>query len=283
LPTFQRTSALLEQHQSRLIDIHNYLTHPDLALDAALKQPHASLVNGMKSGEALLDDIDKFLRDYQQFHADYVAIYCAAHAAAHDPQKFLPYARYRETPDYRAVAQMARVMARACPEFVEMERWLERELSKWCQRADLTSTLVLSPTCPACRLKYGESIRLKPLEELAPLGVECRLQFLVWLNDASVARKIQQDASEHSPLRALLRAPLDASTEVILELLTDAAASELNALLAPTRRVARRLSDLRERLAGKRLTKAQAMQAYQQWLDGGEQLREQDEVQIERD
>jgi hypothetical protein len=280
LQTFQRTSALLAQHQSHLLDVHNYLTHPDLTLnDATLAEQRQRLLKTLSSGESLLEDVDKFLDDHQQFHAAYVAAYSAAHAAAHAAEKFLPYSRTRETADYRAVAQIAKVTARACPEFVEMERRLERELSQWCQRADFAAALALSPTCSACRLKFGESVRLTPLTELAPIAQECRLQFLAWVNDSSVAQRIQQD----SRLTTLLHAPLDASAEVILELLTDDAVSELNALLAPTRRVTRRLSDLRERLAGKRLTKAQAMQVYQQWLDGGEPLRAEDEVWVEGD
>ncbi len=288
LADFRRLSALLEQHQSRLLDVHNYLTHPDLVLtDAALVEQRKRLMDTMTSGEAMLDGIEEFLDDFQQFQSAAVAAYIVAHAAAHDKEKFLPYIRYRESAEYRAAVQIAKVTARASPEFVEMERRLSRELNKWCQRADLATALELSPTCPACRLRCGESVKLMPLEELAPIAQECRLQFLAWLNESSVAKRIRQYAEKHpdtpaaSRLTALLHAPLDASAEDILTWLTDDTVSALNALLAPTRRVTRRLSDLRERLAGKRLTKAQALLVYQQWLDGDEHLRAEDEVQIE--
>jgi len=288
LANFRRLGVLLEQHQTRLLDVHNYLTHPDLVLtDAALVEQRKRLLDVVASGEALLEDIEGFLGAFGQFHSAYVAAYSAAHAAAHDREKFLPYPRYRESAEYRAVAQIAKVTARACPEFVEIERRLERELNKWCQRADLTTALELSPVCPACRWRCGESVKLMPLEELAPIAQECRLQFLAWLNESSIAKRIRQYAEEHpdtpaaSRLTALLRAPLNASAEDILTWLTDDTVSTLNALLAPPRRVTRRLSDLRERLTGKRLTKAQALLVYQQWLDGDEKLRAEDEVWVE--
>ncbi|MCS6862282.1 MAG: DUF6079 family protein, partial [Abditibacteriales bacterium] len=288
LSDFRRLSALLEQHQSRLLDLGNYLTHPDLVLtDAALVEQRQRLMDAMASGERMLDDVEGFLDAFQQFQSAYMTAYVAAHAAAHDKGKFLPYIRYRESAEYRAVLQIAQVTARACPEFVEMERRLTQELNKWCQRADLATALGLSPICPTCRLRCGESVKLMPLEDLTPIAQECRLQFLAWLNESSVAQRIRQYAEEHpdtltaSRLTALLRAPLNASAEDVLTYLTDETVSTLNALLAPTRRVTRRLRDLHEQLIGRRLTKAQALHVYQQWLDGDEKLRAEDEVWME--
>jgi len=199
--------------------------------------------------------------------------YSAWHAQAHSRRRFEPYLEVKQTAAYRALVALAPLPLAA---ITETDAALREQLDRYCTGTDLVSALQTSPTCLNCGLHFGQSLDLRPAEEIASLAAQALGNTLIWLHEperlALAQRRLASESDDEMCLavQALLDLGSDASAESVLERATDQAVAWLASCLAGRCAGQRRLADLVAKLANRELTRDEITRIFQAWLESGE-------------
>lgn len=297
LQTWRATVEKLEARHAPLLEVHAFLAHPELAAPAALQPARAALLVRFDSGEAVLDD-ETLLDDTRRWVTEYEAAYRDWHRAQHAPPRFAVYRRLLASDAARALEKLAALTSRSFAHGAQLREAVGHELAKACPR---DGALHGEPVCPACRLRLGERLLLRDpreIETLVEAGVtalcdalhepatrdylsrrEAAAGLLLWSDHKNFS--IEQAAADGaSPDGAATDdSSNDGDGAALLPLLSESALQLLDEAFRPRRRVVRSLSALREQVEGCR-TRAEWQRALLLWLDGGDALSDDDELEL---
>jgi len=270
--------------------MQEYLTSDDLWLpdDSDLAELREGLMQLILSGEQAVGEERSLVRLQQVFMTRYKRRYTAWHSACHRSSEFEPYSSLRASPEIRVLAQLDRLDLDVEHDVDYVNEQIERELSKRCRELNISQALDESPVCMACGLRLGEELRLRPAEELQELTGRGVAEYVAALRSARNQQAMAQylQALPHRgetvrKLAAILRLPEEAGARHLMSLLGEDVLTHLQRALSGQQIAPRSLGDLRRLLAGRTLSRAEALQLLQQWVDAGQDLGEDDLLQIE--
>jgi len=253
-----------------LLSAHALLSHPDLICPLELSAERTQLLESLASGEEML--FDAMLKPrLREWRASYIENYAQWHGAQHDPARWNSLARLGRSDELRALERIGTLARRRFDAGTSIRRELDEAQAKCCPRPD-AARLVLSngeATCNACGLKWGERVALPD-----PSEIETRIQtalasFGASLTEAPIARFLERRAPE------LLETNGDLAT-----MLSSDRLAILDEAFAPRRRVSRSMSELQNALSGVQ-TRREWQEALLAWLDGDDNLNDEDEVELE--
>jgi hypothetical protein len=261
----------LEERHATLLSAHALLTHQELAVPPDLQKARAELLNRYDAGEAVLDD-DELLTAAEAWRTEYSAQYRAWHAAQHDAARWTSYRRIAGSDNFRALEKLGTLTARPVEHSRVVRAALVEELAKGCARDG--ALRAGEATCAGCRLRWGERLKLRDPRELESI-VE---QGLAALGSTLQEESVRDYLSRQAAGRDLLE--WDGAGETLLPLLNDETLAVLNEALRPRRRVTRDLSELAQSLEACR-TRADFQTVFNSWLDGGDNLADDDEIALQ--
>ncbi|RYX84091.1 hypothetical protein EON83_11295 [bacterium] len=253
-----------------LLSGHALLAHPDLKCPPELVAERAALLEELAAGESALfnDELKPRLREWR---AAYAEAYANWHGAQHDGARWNSLARLARGDELKGLERMATLARRRFDVGPQLKQELDEAMGKRCQRPDAARVVLATgeAVCNACGLKWGERVVLpdpRVLEQRAQSGLEA---FRVALHEPTTARFLERRAPE------LLEEDSDWAN-----LLSSERLAVLDEAFAPRRRVSRSLEELRDSL-GALQTRREWEGALLEWLDGGEGLGDEDEVELE--
>lgn len=280
LEVWRATIAKLEERHATLLEVHEFLIHPELAAPPALQAARDALLARFDSGESVLDDT-ALLQDGRDWISSYEAAYRDWHRAQHAPPRFAVYRRLVASDAARSLEKLGALTSRPFAHGAQLRVAMEQELSKACAR---DGSLHGEPVCPACRLRLGQRLQLRDPREIESI----LLDGLAALRAALREPAAREYLSRHEEAAALLtwsdadNGGHDNSANggaTLLPLLTDDALQRLDEAFRPRRRVARSWSALRDDTKNCR-TRAQWHSALMKWLDANDQLQDDDEIEL---
>ncbi|BCM92763.1 hypothetical protein IAD21_04645 [Abditibacteriota bacterium] len=253
-----------------LLSAHALLSHSDLRCPPDLAPERAALLEELASGEGALfnDELKPRLRDWR---ASYAEAYANWHGAQNDSARWNSLARLERSDELKGLERMATLARRRFDVGPQLKQELGDALEKRCPRPDAARVVLASgeAVCNACALKWGERVVLPD-----PRALEQRLQtaleaFRASLHEPQTAKFLERRAPE------LLEADADWS-----DLLSSEHLALLDEAFAPRRRVTRSLDELRDALSTLQ-TRREWEVALLEWLDGGDGLGDEDELELE--
>ncbi len=287
LETWRATIAKLEERHAALLEIHQFLTHPELAAPPALQAAREALLARLDTGESVLDD-QALAADGRDWIASYEAAYRDWHHAQHAPPRFAVYRRVLASDAVRALEKLTALTSRSFAHGTQLREAVGHELAKACPR---DGALHGEPVCSACRLRLGARLLLRDpreIETLVEAGVtalrdalheptvrdylsrrETAADLLLWSDGKNFSIE-QAESNEDSA---------NEGGTALLPLLTDDVLRQLNEAFRPRRRVARSLSALRQQVKICR-TRAEWQRTLLLWLDGDDALSDDDEIEV---
>jgi hypothetical protein len=279
-----------DQVGPHLVTMRDYLASDDLRLpeDSELPELREKLTNLILSGEQAVGEETAFVRLRQVFMARYKRRYTAWHTGCNRASEFEPYESLRASPEMRVLAQLDRLDLQAEYDVTYLNERIERELSKRCRELNLSQALEQTPVCPACGLRHGEQLSLVPAEDLQELAERGVAQYVAALrsplNQQAIAHYLQTLPHRGETVRKLaeiVRLPEGAGARHLMSLLGEDVLTHLQRAFSGQQIAPRSLGDLRRLLAGRTLSKAEALQLLEQWVDSGHDLGDDDLLQIE--
>ncbi|MCD6361261.1 MAG: hypothetical protein J7M38_10405, partial [Armatimonadetes bacterium] len=280
-----RVVELLEQFVERtgpqLVTVQKYLTSEDLWLpaDSDLADLRDRIMQMVLSGEAVVGDEQSFTRLVQVFFARYKRHYTAWHNACYRASEFEPYEGLRASPQLRVLAQLDRLNLSVKHDISVINDAIEAVMSRRCRELNLTQALDHEPVCPACRLRLGEEVTLRPVEELVALADQGVAEYIAQLrqprNQQALADYLKAMPHRGETVRKLaeiIRLPADAGARALMPLLSDDVLTHLQRALTGEQVAPRSLAELRKQLAGRTISRAEARRILNEWLEanGGE-------------
>jgi hypothetical protein len=269
LPSWRNLWAALERHHAPLLTAFGLLTNADLSVPPALAVERTALLQRFADGETIVRD-EQLAQDAKIWSEKYLAEYREWHNAQHNRERWNSLRRMLHCDDFRALQALGELRSRAWPRAKEIEAAIHTELAKQCARDG--TLLPGEATCNACRLRYGTKVLISDAQSFQA-QIEQAL--------ASFASAIQEEAvrdflSRHDAAQELLQWKNGAE---LLPLLNPAILELLEAAFKPRRCVQRSLQTLESTFRSCR-TRGDFQLAFAQWLDGAEQLSNDDEVQL---
>ena len=265
--------AKLESRHAALLSAHAGLTHPELAVPPEMQEERGAILARFDAGEALLDD-EEIIARAQHWRGVYTARYQEWHNAQHHPGRFSSYRRLAGSDATRALEKLETLSVRPFDHGRALRAALATEMAKGCARdGGLRGD---DAVCAECRLRWGERLMLRDPRELEALAA----QGFVALEAALREDGVRAYLARRSAGGALL--DWDGAPENLLPRLSDEALHDLNEALRPRRCVTRSWSRLQSGLAACR-TRDDFLAAFRGWLDGGENLADDDEIVLECD
>ena len=261
--------ALLETRLPTLLSTHALLGDGAGAAPPELAQTRGELKARFAAGESALRD-DELLEAAARWNADYARSYREWHGAQHDPARWNSLRRLAQNDGLRALERLSSLRHRPLEAGAPLRQELEEELAKFCARDGQLERG--AATCASCDLRWGERLKLADARHIEA-QIEAGLSPLRdWLSDAEVRPHLQRRES----------ALLDWNGEAgeLSALITPATLADLDAALAPRRRVTRSFDELEAALKPCR-TRGECAAAFAGWLDGGQGLASEDEVVFE--
>ena len=260
------TGALLETRLPTLLSTHAMLGAGDGAAPPELSQSRGELRARFAAGESALRD-DDLLQSAAQWNADYARSYAQWHGAQHDAARWNSLRRLGQSDALRALERLAILRHRPLEGGAKIRENLDEELAKFCARDGQLERG--GATCASCDLRWGERL---PLAD--PTQIEAQIESGLaplrdWIGDKEVRPHLER---RHSAL-------LDWNGEAaqLGALLTPATLADLDAALAPRRRVTRSFGELQSALKECR-TQSECAATFAIWLDGGQGLSGEDEI-----
>lgn len=273
IEAWRQLLANLEQRHAALLSAYAGLSHPDLATPPALQEARAALIARFDEGEAVLAD-DDLLHAATEWLDTYATQYREWHAAQHDPARWSPYRRLAGGEALRALEKLAAVSARPLDAGGEVRAAIEEETAKICSRdGSLHSG---EAVCNACRLRLGERVKLRDPRELEDLIASGVATLRAALREVPVHDFLARDGG--TPL--LDWDSSGGEPTALLPILNDQALYALDEALRPRRSVARHWAQLQQTFATCR-TRAEYEAAFAAWLDGGDNLAPDDEIEVQ--
>lgn len=268
----RQTAQKLESHTGELLAGHALLTHFDLATPPELAAGRAQILERLAQGENALFDDDLRLK-IQNWRTDYGARYAVWHGAQHDAARWNTLRRLENSDDLRVLERLATLTRRRFEAGPRLRALVEAENLKMCPRHDAAQIQLGAgeATCPSCGLRWGQRVSIgdpKTLESEIQSALET---FRANLREPTVARFLER---HNAPFLEW-----DGAAPTLWPLLTNAGLAQLDEAFAPRRRVARSFSELKTAMQGE-TTRGEIQGAFLAWLDGGEALENDDEVEI---
>ena len=267
-----RETAQKLENAGELLAGHALLTHPDLATPPELNSSRAQILERLGEGETALFDAD-LRAEIQNWRADYGARYASWHSAQHDAARWNTLRRLENGDDLRALERLSTLTRRRFEAGPRLRAFVASENAKMCPRHD-ASQIQLAPgeaTCPSCGLRWGERISLGDPKIWENETLNALESFRGHLREPAAARFLER---HNAPFLEW-----DGAAATLWPLLTNAGLAQLDEAFAPRRRVSRSLSELKTALKGEN-TRGEIETAFLSWLDGGEALENDDEVEI---
>ena len=260
------TGALLETRLPTLLSTHAMLGDGQSAAPPQLSQSRGELRARFAAGESTLRD-DDLLESAAKWNAEYAESYAKWHGAQHDAARWNSLRRLNQSDALRALERLAMLRHRPLEGGAKIREQLDEELAKFCARDGQLERG--GATCASCDLRWGERL---PLAD--PTHIEAQIESGLaplrdWIGDAEVRPHLERRRS------ALL--DWNGETAELSAFLTPATLADLDAALAPRRRVARSLGELESALRECR-TQSECAATFAIWLDGGQGLAGEDEI-----
>lgn len=260
------TGALLETRLPTLLSTHAMLGDGQGAAPPALSQSRGELRARFAAGESTLRD-DDLLASAARWNADYAQSYAQWHGAQHDAARWNSLRRISQSDGLRALERLAILRHRPLEGGAAIRQQLDEELAKFCARDGQLERGGAS--CASCDLRWGERLQLAD-----PAHIEAQIESGLaplrdWIGDAQVRPHLER--------RRCVLLDWNGETAELGALLTPATLADLDAALAPRRRVARSFGELQSALKECR-TQGECAATFSIWLDGGQGLSGEDEI-----
>ncbi len=287
LPTFRGLVSFFETRLEAVLAAAEQLQVVELPADSSLASPREALLRRLAAGESLAADSEAWLSDYAAWRRCYVEAYLAWHAAAHGPERFAEYDAFRTSAPMRVLSNLSRLALDAPDGAAAVNLSLRTERLKQCRRGDVTPALRQGHVCDECRLPLGATVPLRPLAAIAAeaeAGVAAILEALRAPQHQSPLQAGLAALAPDDPRRAhieLLLAEPTGPAEALVNSTAYGLIDLLNGWLTTKVVASRKLSDLNERLAGQRLTKAQVLSVVARWLDPDLRLGDEGLIEVE--
>ncbi|MFO8079547.1 MAG: DUF6079 family protein [Armatimonadota bacterium] len=280
----------VEQVGPQLATLRRYLTDEDLWLpdDSDLVELRERLMELIRSGEEAVGEEQTVVRLAQIFFARYKRSYSAWHNAVYRASEFEPYNTLRATPEMRVLSAFDRLDLDVEHDLSAVNEQIEREIAKRCREMSLSQALERSPVCPACGLRLGEEINLRPPEEIAEFAERGVQEYVALLRSsanqqalAEYIRSLPHRGETVRKLAQLVRLSDDFGARSLMPLLGDDVLTHLQRALSGQNVRSRSLGQLRRELSGRTLTRDEAIEAMREWLDGNGDIDDDDLIHIE--
>ena len=260
------TGALLETRLPTLLSTHALLGDGQGAAPPQLSQNRGELRARFAAGQSTLRD-DDLLESAARWNAEYAAEYAKWHGAQHDAARWNSLRRLGQSDALRALEGLAMLRHRPIEVGAQIRAALDEELAKFCARDGQLERG--GATCASCGLGWGERLQLAD-----PAQIEAQIErglapLRDWIADKEVRPHLERRRS------ALL--DWNGQTGELGAFLTPATLADLDAALAPRRRVSRNFGELQSALTECR-TQSECAATFAIWLDGGQGLSGEDEV-----
>lgn len=260
------TGALLETRLPTLLSTHALLGEKDGAAPPELRQSRGELRARFAAGETVLRD-DALLESAARWNTEYAEAYAKWHGAQHDAARWNSLRRLGQSDALRALERLAMLRHRPLEGGAQIRERLDEELAKFCARDGVLERG--GATCASCALVWGERLQLAD-----PTQIEAQIESGLaplrdWIADKEVRPHLERRRS------ALL--DWNGQASELGALLTPATLADLDAALAPRRRVSRSFAELESALRECR-TQGECAATFAVWLDGGQGLAREDEI-----
>lgn len=274
-----------------LVAIHDYLNDPSLAIDnhSELVRIRDRLLTYLQSGEDLLRDRTALMRTAQAFMAAYRRAYLAWHAAQHRPALFEPYATFRQSVEYAALARLSRLALDVEMDRSAIDAMLDDQVAQQCTASGVAEALNDRPVCPRCALRLDSEVRLVRMEKIREAALDAICGYITELKAPETANAVRAYAASlpkasevRDALQHALALPPKARPREVQAVFTDDLIAHLNRALGGQSVHYRALHDLSTRLVDRTLTQTEIVRIVEAWLNGDEGLEGEDLVVIDR-
>jgi hypothetical protein len=267
LAIFRRYEGALEAKTSALLSAHGLLAHPDFVASPELGAARASLLERLGAGESALfdDDLSQNCTDFARTYSEDYALW---HNAQNDAARWNGWRRLIQSDEVRALERLATIQNRAFG--TDIREHLDAELQNRCPRDG--SLAPGEAVCSSCGLRLGQRLNIRDKGEIEVMAEQ---------ELGALHRALQEKSPRDFMMRA--NSPFtdwNGDSETLLPLLSAPNLRLLDAAFAPRRRVLRSQVALMEALKLS-LTRGEMEAAFQRWLDGGDNLGSEDEVELE--
>ena len=264
------TGALLETRLPTLLSTHAMLGDGRGAAPPQLGQSRGELLARFAAGESTLRD-DDLLQSAAQWNADYARSYAQWHLMQHDAARWNSLRRLAQSDALRALERLALLRHRPLEGGAPIREQLDEELAKFCARDGQLERG--GATCASCHLAWGERLILADTTQIEAHIERGLAPLRDWIADKDVRPHLERRRS------ALLE--WNGESSELSAFLTPATLADLDAALAPRRRVARSFGELQSALRECR-TQSECAATFAVWLDGGQGLSGEDEITFDK-
>ena len=259
-------NAQLETRLPTLLGTHALLQREDLAAPPELAQGRAELQTRFAAGETTLAD-DDLLAGAATWNRNYAEAYRQWHGAQHDPARWNSLRRLAQSDALRALERLSTLRHRPLQSGAPLRQKLSEELALFCARDGVLERG--GAVCASCGLRWGERLRVADATQLEAQIEGGLAPLRDWIADETVKAHLERAGS---PLLEW-----NGESGELGRLISPATLADLDAALAPRRRVQRSLEELKESLQECR-TRGECEAAFRVWLDGGQGLSSEDEI-----
>ncbi|NLJ36580.1 MAG: hypothetical protein GX358_10185 [candidate division WS1 bacterium] len=280
---FEHTATLV-------VTMRDYLTSPELRLDddADLRTRQQRLLALIGTGEQIIADSATFGRLAQIFMATYKRRYLNWHGRCNRPSLFEHYRMLRSSVELRTLAQLQRISLQVQDDAGRAFEVLQALLQRRCDYPDLGMALDTRPICPACGLYLDVEPDLVAPEEILGLAREGVDQYVQHFQSAEFRRMLGEYLAG-LPSRGELAARLDRLLHLdehpgcrqLLTLLSDEVIAHLNRMFSGKKLKVKDFAHLRELLAGRTVSRQEALELFQRWLHEDDDDEESELIHIE--
>jgi hypothetical protein len=269
LDRWRRLIGQLEAAQSPLLAAHALLTSAELSTPPPLQAARGELLLRLQSGEAVLED-DALPQEAAQWREAYAREYRDWHEKQNHNARWNSLRRLLNADALRFLDGLSTLRSRRFAEADAIRGAIQSELDKQCPRDG--ALLPGAATCNACGLRFGARVCVRDAGEIESQIARGLAIFYAVLQEPPTREYL----ARREAAQPLLMWNGDAAT---LPALTDEVLALLEAALKPRRRVARSVSTLAAQLRKCR-TREEFESAFATWLDGGEGLANDDEIEL---
>ena len=260
------TGALLETRLPTLLATHAMWGDKEGAAPPELRERRGELRARFAAGETVLRD-DDLLESAARWNTEYAESYAQWHGAQNDAARWNSLRRLSQCDGLRALERLAMLRHRPLEGGAPIRENLDEELAKFCARDGVLERG--GAVCASCALGWGERL---PLAD--PAQIEANIEGALaplrdWIGDSEVRPHLERRRS------ALL--DWNGESSELSAFLTPATLADLDAALAPRRRVSRDFGELQSALKECR-TQSECAATFAVWLDGGQGLAGEDEI-----
>lgn len=274
-----------------ILAIHDYIHDPGLTIEnhSELVRIRGRLLQYLASGEALFRERSQLVRTAQAFMTAYRRTYLAWHAAQYRAARFEPYNTLRDSEEYQALVRLSRLVLDVKVTRDAIDGMIEDQLAQRCPMTGLAEALNERPTCPRCALRLDDELRLVSPDHIRHAMVDAISGYIAQLHNPPVAKAIATYIESLGPKnearQAMERAMALRTTarpREVLAAFTEDVIAHLNRALGGRLIHARRLDALAARLVDRTLTKAEVMRLFSAWLEGDDELTDDDLIVVDR-